>query len=147
MKRYILFLIAVLTLPVVLMAQGVDDDMYFVPSKKKAAKQTTVLSSATSSTSRMPQYKADADDSAWDDAEADADYHTGTLRDVDDYNRRGTASKPIARLVGDTLYVTTDSLEENSYVLERDYDTYQDDQGYYDDDFHFTSRLHRYHGL
>ena len=50
MKRNLLSLIAVMALPVVLMAQSVDDDMYFVPSKKKAAVKSTTLSSANSST-------------------------------------------------------------------------------------------------
>ncbi|MBQ4003353.1 MAG: hypothetical protein II600_05180, partial [Bacteroidaceae bacterium] len=100
MRQKFFLWIAFFALPFAISAQ-VDDDMYFVPGKSKAASRTTTLSSATSSTSRTQSAASTVDESAWDGIETDPDYHSGALRDVDDYNRRGT-SQPVARLVGDT---------------------------------------------
>lgn len=42
MKKIVYFLLIALCLPIGLMAQSVDDDLYFVPSKdKKEKKETT----------------------------------------------------------------------------------------------------------
>ena len=147
MKRNILFWIAILALPVWVVSQTVDDDIYFVPGKK-SAKQTVKLNSASSSTSAAGKSATYSVPAESDEAQADADFHTGKLRDVDDYNRRGQV---LTRLSGDTLYVMTDSLQEKSYVLgDRSDQVYDEgryyDDGYYDDDYYYTSRLHRYHG-
>ena len=149
MKRNFLFLIAILMLPVSMMAQSVDDDMYFVPGKKKSSKQSASLNAANSSTSAARKTVTYPTTVETEETEANADYHTGQLRDVDDYNRRGS-ERVFTRLVNDTLYVSTDSLNEKSYSLGRPgtdvEDEVYDDGGYYDDDYYYTSRLHRYHG-
>lgn len=138
MRRKIQFLIALLSVPLVLNAQTVDDDMYFVPSKKKATETKTTVSQTSQPTMRqtlrVPVSHVDTV----------ADYHTGALRDVDDYNRRGT--KMSARLEGDTLYL--DTIAERRAPAYRDYDDegYYDDYGYYDDDYIYSSRLMRYRG-
>ena len=138
MRRKIQFLIVLLSVPLVFNAQTVDDDMYFVPSKNKVTETKTTVSKTTQPTTRqtlrVPVSRVDTV----------ADYHTGALRDVDDYNRRGT--KMAARLEGDTLYL--DNVDERETPAYRDYDHqgYYDDYGYYDDDYIYSSRLMRYRG-
>ncbi len=41
MKKIVYFLLFALCLPIGLMAQSVDDDLYFVPSKDKQEKKET----------------------------------------------------------------------------------------------------------
>ena len=41
MKKIVYFLLVALCLPIGLMAQSVDDDLYFVPSKDKKEKKET----------------------------------------------------------------------------------------------------------
>ncbi len=115
-------------------AYAQDDDMYSFSSKKKTQKSTQQTVTARTQTSL--------------DYDEEADYHTGQLRDVDEYNRRGPAySEPATegtasyRLSGDTLYVSS----EPSIGYDAGYsDGYQD--GFYDGDFTYTSRLARYRG-
>ena len=120
MKRKIQFLIALLSVPLVLNAQTVDDDMYFVPGKSKTTESKSTVSSSAQTPPRRQTLRV-----PMDRVDTVADYHTGALRDVDDYNRRG--AKMSARLQGDTLYL--DSIDERRAPAYRDYD----DQGYYDD--------------
>lgn len=148
MNRNLFALVALLSLPTMMCAQ--DDDMYFVPKKKKADVTTTVTPTATRQT----------ESSSYDpDRDANADYHTGNLRDVDEYNRRGSATKSgdvVARMSGDTLYVTTQDGKVVAYPGEGEVatvskskkydDTYYEDS-YYDDDFYYATRLSRYHGF
>ena len=114
-------------------ANAQDDDMYSFSTKKKA-QQTTTTTSARSSSSAY-----------FDEGDADADYHTGQLRDVDEYNRRysktqgGTASY---QMKGDTLYVTTEPSQDYNEGYS---DGYYD--GLYDSDFTYTTRLARYRGF
>ncbi len=135
MKRKILLFAVLLGMPFVLNAQD-DDDMYFVPSKKKAQ---------TSSINRNNVRVVERD--ASNDADANADYHTGTLRNSDDYNRRSgrNPSGVSARIVNDTLYVNTDSAIVESYPLTEQRNEYSGDN-YYDDDYCYSNRLSRYHG-
>ena len=112
-----------------LSANAQDDDMYSFSSKKKAQGTTTTT-----------QPKSSAGTYSEDEGDADADYHTGQLRDVDEYNRRysttpdGTASY---QLKGDTLYVSSAPSEGYNEGYS---DGYYD--GLYDGDFTYTSRLH-----
>ena len=128
-----IFLMAILALPFAIYAQ--NDDMYFVSSKKKSAnKEKTVESKNSARRSASP----------WADVE-DADYHTGKLRDVDEYNRRGNR-QVIARLDGDTLYVDSpDSLEQKEYLVRYEENYAVDDP--YIDDYYYSARLSRYHGF
>lgn len=139
MKRNLILLLAAFCLPFVLHAQN-DDDMYFVPSKKKASSSAQVSRPSTSSrnTYSVPE----------ENYEPAADYHTGNLRNVDDYNRRGAGKTPggvSARIVNDTLYVTTDSATVETYPLDEQSLNYGEDN-YYDDDYYYSNRLRRYHG-
>ena len=115
-------------------ASAQDDDMYSFSSKKKG-QQTTTVSTQSSSHSNYE-----------DEGDANADYHTGQLRDVDEYNRRGPAGQPGApsyQMKGDTLLVTTSpQQQEMSGYDEGYYAGYSD--GFNDGDFYYTSRLARY---
>jgi len=149
MKFLYLFLLSVLGLSATVHAQDIDDDMYFVSSKKKAAKsaaKTVKNKTAYSDVSRM------VTSDEYDDA--NVDYHSGQLRNVDDYNRRGNAvsnGQVVAKLVNDTLYVfTNDSTSQKTYVYgsENKSDSiYYDDENSYYDDYVLTSRLGRYHSV
>lgn len=155
MKRNLILLLALSSLPYASRAQGADDDMYFVPGKAKAKTEKAVTLPATTATRQRPVVTGEV---------TDADYHTGQLRDVDEYNRRGAGKDGVVtRLVGDTLYVTsTDSTgarvvsryapgdsRDEAYGTEPDggYRYRDDDAGYYDDDYYYTARLYRFHGL
>ncbi len=127
---------AILALPFAIYAQ--NDDMYFVSSKKKNDKKDD-----TKVERRERGLNIRTEASPWDDAE-DTDYHTGSLRDVDEYNRRGTQVR--ARLQGDTLYVQNEQpLPEQEYVVRYE-DNYAVDEPYYND-YRFAMRLSRYHGF
>ena len=143
MKWYLFSLLMFWGVTVTVNAQDVDDDdMYFVSSKKKAAKKAT-SNSAAQNVVPVKVVKP------VQDSESEADYHTGQLRDVDDYNRRGNSnSQVVARLVNDTLYVTTlDSTnQEQTYVYGKEKDgKYYEDENYYEDDYTYALRLGRYH--
>jgi hypothetical protein len=150
MKWYLFTLLMFWGVTITVNAQDVDDDdMYFVSSKKKSNKKST---SKTSAQNVVPVKVV----KPVEDVNADVDYHTGQLRDVDDYNRRGnnTASngQVVARLVNDTLYVTSvDSTnQEQTYVYGNDKDgsrKYSEDDNYYEDDYTYASRLGRYHSV
>ena len=140
MKWYLLIPLMFLGMTVSVNAQDIDDDMYFVSSKKKASKRTSSNTSAQN-IAKVVRTVEENDD--------DVDFHTGQLRDVDDYNRRGNNnSQVVARIVNDTLYVTTlDSTnQQQTYVYGKDgkKDSYQD-ENYYEDDYIYSSRLGRYH--
>ena len=151
MKTRMMFLLVLSALPLTMLAQSTDDDMYFVPGKKKAKTEKTVKPIRVDTT---PVESS---------ADADADYHTGKLRNVDEYNRRGGSSsdKVTTRLVGDTLYVSTvdssgnavasryapgEKMDEAYGVDPESSDRYRDEAGYYDDDYYYSSRLYRFRG-
>ncbi len=96
MKRYIAILLIVGMLPLVSMAQ---DDMYFVPSKKKATKAEY--------TQKQPQ----------------TTYYSGSQRDVDEYNRQGGYTLHIDSAGNTTLSFdgATDEYPPSDYVATEDY--------------------------
>lgn len=143
MKPFFFSLMMLLGISASVYSQDFDDDMYFVSSKKKTSKtsNTNVVSSKIAKQAEIDSY-------------SDVDYHTGQLRDVDDYNRRGNAvnGQVIARLVNDTLYITSlDSTDQQqTYVYgneEGGSSNYYEDENYYDDDYYYASRLGKYHSV
>ena len=89
MKKWILTTLVVGMLPLSMMAQ---DDMYFVTGKQKAAKKSEPRSSYTP---------------------AAETYHTGSSRNVDEYNRRGGSSYEV--LPADTGDIISFSPVEGVY--------------------------------
>lgn len=140
MKVLHLTLLLFLGITATVHAQDVDDDMYFVSSKKKAAKAVV----------KAPRtYSTSSSHSAWDNSDADADYHTGQLRDTDEYNRRGNRTQDdqvVTRLVNDTLFVyTNDSTGQQVRSYGNEYDS---PNRYYDEDeYVYAIRLGRYHSV
>lgn len=142
MTRKFMLMLAVAILPMALHAQ--TDDMYFVPSKKADKKKVETVEPVRSRTAAKVSSPASEDA---DIVEEEVDYHSGALRDVDEYNRRGAGRQVLARLDGDTLYVQSqDTLPERQYVLR-----YQEEDNYADsefrDDYYYANRLYRYHGI
>lgn len=143
MKR--ILAIAIMVAPSVTLFAQDDDDMYFVPKKNKKAEVVVVetpqdVNHDSTPSNGRPYNKVE-----------ETDFHTGNLRDVDEYNRRGTSapqSQMVARMVNDTLYITTEDGSEVAYTDAKQQapSTYYED-GYYDDDYYYASRLYRYHGV
>ena len=118
-------------------ASAQDDDMYSFSSKKKNQQNTTSSAQVSS--------QASIDD----EGDPNADYHTGQLRDVDEYNRRGSAQQsgsPSYQLKGDTLLVSTNPEQNEMSGYDAGYYAGYND-GLNDGDFCLTSRLYRYRGF
>lgn len=153
MKRYLLLILALLVLPYqASLAQNTDDDMYFIPSKKKEKKESQAQEVRVTVKTDQPK------------VETQVDFHTGKLRDVDEYNRRGSNRETVStRLVGDTLYVTTTDSTGAEVVVrynngdvtpetvmaenENNYRYRDEVDGYYDDDYYYSTRLYRFRGM
>ena len=56
MKKIVYFLLFALCLPIGLLAQSVDDDLYFVPSKDKQEKKETPVKKETETTGDQHLY-------------------------------------------------------------------------------------------
>ena len=128
-----LFALALVLLPMALQAQ--DDDMYFASSPKKAGKATQ---------QRVQEQPVHRVQIIYADAEADT--IQGCDRDVDEYNRRGPASRQFSyQLPGnDTLYILEDTTVQTTAILNQAYaDGY--DEGFMDaDDYYYARRLNRF---
>ena len=141
MKAKTILLALLVVLPAMGFAQN-DDDMYFVPKKSKVVKPT-ISSSSNSSSSRIPYYNNSSED---------VGYSIGPLRDVDEYNRRGTGKNVTIITETDTFQVDESQLtlnEEGQYVLSKGYSGLNEEPAYLDDDadYYYSSRLSRFHGV
>lgn len=109
MKKWLLLSVILGAMPLTMMAQ--DDDMYFVPTKEKVAKSTVGYSTPGST------------------------YYSGSNRNVDEYNRRGSYYEP---LQGDSLNdiidfsavqgVYPDSVGADDFKLTRELSRFDDYQ-------------------
>lgn len=116
-----MFLMMLAWMPIISFAQY-DDDMYFVPKKKSKTTQTV---KPTNDEQRQPNGNVSS---------SNDEYYTGTLRDVDEYNRRGASS---ANAVSDVVY--PEKARDTVYVvLENQNESY--------DDYAISARLARFHG-
>ena len=98
MKKIVLLLIAALSLPIGIFAQGVNDDLYFVPSKNKKEAVTPARSTSTT-TSNTNVYTSPG-------STVVVQERNGTIRDVDEYNRRYSSQDNDFSYDNDTLYLT-----------------------------------------
>ena len=80
MKKIVYFLLFALCLPIGLMAQSVDDDLYFIPSKDKQEKKETPVKKETKK-QVTNIYTSPGTTVVVQDRK-------GRTRDVDEYNRR-----------------------------------------------------------
>ena len=99
MKKIVYFLLIALCLPIGLMAQSVDDDLYFVPSKdKQEKKETTPVKKEPKKQVTTNIYTSPGTTVVVQDRK-------GNTRDVDEYNRRYDAKDNEFVLDNDTLYI------------------------------------------
>ena len=96
MKKIVYFLLFALCLPIGLMAQSVDDDLYFIPSKDKQEKKETPVKKETKK-QVTNIYTSPGTTVVVQDRK-------GRTRDVDEYNRRYDA-------------------RENEFVMDNDTDS------------------------
>lgn len=101
MKKIVFLLLIALCLPIGLMAQSYDDDLYFIPSKEKEEpapkKKEPVRRQATTNIYTTPGTTVVVRD------------RKGNTRDVDEYNRRYDARDNDFEMEDDTLYITEKS--------------------------------------
>lgn len=107
MKKSVYLLFVLMLLPFVAMAQSTDDDMYYVPSKKKAktssaTKAGVVLEKTYTPTKSNPDVEASSSSASTNVVVRDSQ---GNARDVDEYNRRYTSRDNTFSVDGDTLYI------------------------------------------
>ena len=97
MKKIVYFLLFALCLPIGLMAQSVDDDLYFIPSKDKQEKKETPVKKETKQ-QVTNIYTSPGTTVVVQDRK-------GKTRDVDEYNRRYDARDNEFVMDNDTLYI------------------------------------------
>ena len=97
MKKIVYFLLFALCLPIGLMAQSVDDDLYFIPSKDKQEKKETPVKKETKK-QVTNIYTSPGTTVVVQDRK-------GRTRDVDEYNRRYDARDNEFVMDNDTLYI------------------------------------------
>ena len=103
MKKFLFTLMAVLALPIVLQAQLVDDDLYFVPSKKKTEKKETKVKVETASPVRVETPTTVVTSNA--KSTVVVRDRSKNTRDVDAYNRRYDSKDYTFSSANDTLYI------------------------------------------
>ena len=111
MKKIALLLLAGLLFPIGMMAQGVADDLYFVPSKNKKSTSTSVSRSTPSSSSTTNVYTSPGSTVVVQDR----NMSSSNTRDIDEYNRRYTPQ--YEEDSNDTVYIT-DSRQSRSSNLD-----------------------------
>lgn len=126
MKKIVYSLLFALCLPIGLMAQSVDDDLYFVPSKEKEKKETPVKKEVRTNIYTAPGTTVVIRD------------RNGNTRDVDEYNRRYESRDNDFTVENDTLYIR----EKKRRELEGEWVT-----GRFDgtrDDYEYAERIIRF---
>lgn len=124
MKKHILLSLLVAASPTMMMAQ---DDMYFTPSK-----QSKVQSSVEDLQKDEPTY------------------YSGSSRDVDEYNRRGTLKSYYQKIGEDSLGNDIIVFHEGDgrYDTSKADTVYRGSGSYYgDDDYTYSRRMHRFDGF
>ena len=99
MKKIVYFLLIALCLPIGLMAQSVDDDLYFVPSKDKKEKKETTPEK------KEPRKQVTTNIYTSPGTTVVVQDRKGKTRDVDEYNRRYDARENEFVMENDTLYI------------------------------------------
>lgn len=99
MKKIVYFLLFVLCLPAGVMAQSVDDDLYFVPSKNKKEKEEVSTRKVDSEKKVISIYTSPGSTVVVNDRQGIS------TRDIDEYNRRYEADENDFEMEHDTLYI------------------------------------------
>lgn len=139
MMRNVFIAALLMVVPFNLMAQ--DDDMYFVPSKKAKQEAREKAQQARETRYVTVIYEPEDDYMAQEDQ---PDFHTGALRDVDEYNRRGhnhPSSFGEVHVGNDTLYITEEQLALEDSI--RNLSKYREQE---EEEYNYSGRLVRFHG-
>lgn len=94
MKKNVIVLLVLACLPLWVVAQNTNDDLYFIPPKKVEKKEETVEKKSVATTG----YVAPGTPIVVKDVK-------GNVRDVDEYNRRYTSRDNYFSMENDTLYI------------------------------------------
>ncbi|MGL4519247.1 MAG: hypothetical protein ACRCUJ_06130 [Phocaeicola sp.] len=105
MKKMIVTSVMVLALPLVALAQNKEDDLYFIPTKKKTEKVTIQEREVTATQPTTTVYTEAPTTVVVRDA-------SGKQRDIDEYNRRYTSRQNKFSVEEDVLYVEEKPLNE-----------------------------------
>ena len=110
MKKIVLLSLFALCLPLLVMAQSNNDDLYFVPSKEKKqeAKKTPVKKEPEKKVVTTNIYTSPGTTVVVQDRKG----NKRDMRDVDEYNRRYTSRDNTFSMENDTLYIEEKPLNE-----------------------------------
>ena len=101
MKKNVIVMLVLACLPLWVVAQNTNDDLYFIPKKKvekkKEVVETTPVETAGNETTGTPVVVKDVN---------------GNVRDVDEYNRRYTSRDNYFKMENDTLYIEEKPYDE-----------------------------------
>lgn len=122
MKRF--FVIITLVTSCLIMAQAQDDDMYFASSKKakktEAQKKSQAITSDVVDAEAPSRYRIPADGTVENKEKEEETYYCGSLRSVDEYNRRDRFNSSYAQHLQDSVR------KQDSVVISReDYENYR----------------------
>jgi len=101
MKKNVIVLLVLACLPLWMVAQNTNDDLYFIPKKKVEKKKEAVETKCVSTN----EYVTPGTPIAVKDVE-------GNVRDVDEYNRRYTSRDNRFLMKNDTLYIEEKPYDE-----------------------------------
>lgn len=101
MKKIVMFSLWLAFFPLWMMAQGVNDDLYFIPKKKQKEAKVVVEKENTPTT----VYASPGSTVVVKDVK-------GNVRDVDEYNRRYTSRENSFYMNNDTLYIEEKPYDE-----------------------------------
>ena len=140
MKKLVLASWITLALPFTLGAQSIDDDLYFIPKKKKTEEKTEQRSVTTT-----PAVTPKSEIKELHISSGKTTVTSGEVRDVDEYNRRYKRST-YGFEPSDTLYIEEDEL----YADEDTLDVYEDEGEWVNgfegtqEDYEYATRLIRF---
>lgn len=123
MKKIVYFLLFALCLPIGLMAQSTDDDLYFVPSKDKEQKAAP--------TKKAPKKQVTTNIYTSPGTTVVVKDRKGNARNVDEYNRRYDARENEFSMDNDTLYIKEKSKPDlDGEWVNGEFEGSQDDYDY-----------------
>lgn len=129
MKKIVLLLLVAFSLPVGMMAQSNDDDLYFVPSRDKEREEVKPM------VKKEPKVKTGTTTTLYTSPGTtvvveDRKGNRRDTRDVDEYNRRYSAKDNEFERVGDTLYVKEKAVSDLDGEWVNGFNGSQDDYEY-----------------
>ncbi|MCE2615957.1 hypothetical protein [Phocaeicola oris] len=108
MKKIVLTSLLMMSLPILAIAQDVNDDLYFIPKKNTETKSAVKTTEVTKTESHRPTTNSISN--VYNNSGANSNRtvindRNGYTRDVDEYNRRYTSRDNNFSMDNDTLYI------------------------------------------